>query len=107
VRRLAAEDESVDLIGMDVIWTAEFAEAGWIKEWEGTDAQQAVEGAIPATVETARYQDRLYAAPFTSNTQVLYYRKDLVPEPPQTWDQMIDQATRRRTAVAGTSPSGQ
>jgi multiple sugar transport system substrate-binding protein len=90
VRRLAAEDESVDLIGMDVIWTAEFAEAGWIKEWKGADAQQAVQGAIPATVETARYQGRLFAAPYTSNAQVLYYRKDLVPQPPQTWDQMID-----------------
>ena len=30
VRRLGAEDSSVDLIGMDVIWTGEFANAGWI-----------------------------------------------------------------------------
>ena len=30
VRRLAAEDSDIDLISMDVIWTAEFAEAGWI-----------------------------------------------------------------------------
>ena len=30
VRRLAANDSSVDLIGMDVIWTAEFANAGWL-----------------------------------------------------------------------------
>ena len=28
-RRLAAEDSDIDIIGMDVIWTAEFAEAGW------------------------------------------------------------------------------
>ena len=27
-RRLAAADPSIDLIGMDVIWTAEFARAG-------------------------------------------------------------------------------
>ena len=30
VRRLGAEDDSIDLIGMDVIWTGEFASAGWI-----------------------------------------------------------------------------
>ena len=35
VRRLAAEDDTVDLVGMDVIWTAEFAEAGWILPWDG------------------------------------------------------------------------
>src|SRR5689334_11004353 len=29
VRRLAAKDSSIDLISMDVVWTAEFAEAKW------------------------------------------------------------------------------
>src|ERR671930_115543 len=31
VRRLSAHDSSIDIIGMEVIWTAEFAQAGWIK----------------------------------------------------------------------------
>ena len=31
--RLAAKDSTVDIVGMDVIWTAEFANAGWIEEW--------------------------------------------------------------------------
>ena len=35
VRRLGAEDPSIDILGMDVIWTAEFANAGWIQPWEG------------------------------------------------------------------------
>ncbi|MDQ4048508.1 MAG: hypothetical protein M3131_03880, partial [Actinomycetota bacterium] len=43
-RRLAAEDSDIDIVGMDVIWTAEFAEAGWIKPWKGADAQKAREG---------------------------------------------------------------
>src|SRR5688500_17805992 len=30
VRRLGAEDESIDLIGMDIIWTGEFANGGWL-----------------------------------------------------------------------------
>jgi maltose-binding protein MalE len=32
------------------------------------------------------------AAPLNSNTQLLWYRKDLVPNPPETWDEMIGQA---------------
>ena len=32
VRRLAAKDSSIDIAGMDVVWTAEFAAAGWIKQ---------------------------------------------------------------------------
>src|SRR5215218_8378180 len=40
VRRLAAKDSSIDLMAMDVIWTAEFAGAGWIKSWSGADEQE-------------------------------------------------------------------
>jgi multiple sugar transport system substrate-binding protein len=35
VRRLAAKDDGMDLLGMDVTWTAEFAEAKWIRELTG------------------------------------------------------------------------
>ena len=38
------------------------------------------------------YQDKLYAVPFTSNVQFLWYRKDRVPNPPKTWDEMIQMA---------------
>ncbi|MEA2396511.1 MAG: trehalose/maltose transport system substrate-binding protein [Thermoleophilaceae bacterium] len=92
VRRLAAKDSSVDIIGMDVIWTAEFAQAGWIQPWVGAMAQQATQGDLPGPLQTARYKGRLYAAPFTSNAQMLFYRKDRVKTPPKTWDEMLAQA---------------
>lgn len=92
VRRLAAQDSDIDLIGMDVIWTAEFAEAGWIREWTGRNAQAITQGTIPATLETARYQDKLWAAPLNSNSQLLWYRKDRVKRAPRTWDEMIEMA---------------
>jgi trehalose/maltose transport system substrate-binding protein len=94
VRRLAAKDSSVDIVGMDVIWTAEFAEAGWIKEWSAADAQKVTQGDLPGPLETAKYEGKLFAAPFTSNTQILFYRKDRVPTPPKTWDEMIQQAEK-------------
>jgi multiple sugar transport system substrate-binding protein len=92
VRRLAAGDSAIDVIGMDVIWTAEFAAAGWILPWPEEQARRARLGRIDAAVQTASYQGRLWAAPFTTNTQLLWYRTDRVPEPPATWDQMIDVA---------------
>jgi multiple sugar transport system substrate-binding protein len=92
VRRLAARDSDIDIIGMDVIWTAEFAEAGWILPWEEAVAGRATEGRIPATVESAIYKERLWAAPFTTNTQLLWYRTDRVKTPPKTWTEMINMA---------------
>ena len=92
VRRLGAEDDSIDIIGMDVIWTAEFANAGWILPWEGELAQQVTDGVFKSVVESATFEGQLYAAPFTSNTQLLWYRKDRVDKPPTTWQEMLDQA---------------
>ena len=92
VRRLGAEDPSIDIIGMDVIWTGEFANAGWVEEWKGDLKQQVTDKVFPNVIETASFESKLYAAPFNTNTQLLWYRKDLVKKPPVTWDEMIDQA---------------
>ena len=43
-----------------------------------------------SVLETARFKQRLYTVPIWSNTQLLWYRKDRVPQPPKTWDEMID-----------------
>src|SRR3712207_1768632 len=91
-RRLAAEDETIDIMALDVIFTAEFAEAGWIKEWTGEPKRVAETGTIGTTLATARNEGKLFAAPFSSNTQLLWYRKDRVREPPGTWNEMISRA---------------
>jgi multiple sugar transport system substrate-binding protein len=89
VRRLSAHDSSIDIIGMDVVWTAEFATAGWIKPWTGARAAQVTQGTLPVPIKTATYKGRLWGAPANSNTQLLWYRKDLVKTPPKTWAQML------------------
>src|SRR3954466_5500994 len=101
VRRLAAKDSSVDIIGMDVIWTAEFAQAGWIKPWTGERRTAAQRGKLIGPLRSVRYKGRVWAIPFTSNTQLLWYRKDLVPKPPPsfTWDEMIGEAVKKGKAV--------
>ena len=92
VRRLAARDRDIDLIGMDVIWTAEFAEAGWILPWAETRTTRATSGMLPAAITSATYRKRIWALPFTSNAQLLWYRKDRIGSPPKTWDALLDMA---------------
>lgn len=92
VRRLAAGDTGIDIVGPDVTWTAEFAEAGWLEPITGADAQAATEGLLQPPIDTATWNDTLYAIPKSTNVQLLWYRTDLVDEPPQTWDEMFDQA---------------
>ncbi|HZO05266.1 MAG TPA: extracellular solute-binding protein, partial [Solirubrobacterales bacterium] len=102
VRRLGAEDSSIDIVGMDVIWTGEFANAGWVEEWTGKRKGEVTEKVFPGVIETASFEGKLYAAPFNTNTQLLWYRKDLVKQAPRTWDEMIDQAEELGRDNAGT-----
>ena len=101
VRRLAAEDDSIDLASLDVIWTAEFAEADWILPWEGGRRSAAEEDKLEGPLKTVDYQGKIWAIPHTSNTQLLWYRKDRVDTPPDnfTWDEMIDDAVAKKTVV--------
>jgi multiple sugar transport system substrate-binding protein len=89
VRRLAAGDVGMDVLGMDVTWTAELAKAGWIREFTGEAKSQVEEGTLQTPLETASYEGKLYGAPDNTNVQLLWYRGDLVPTPPATWDEMI------------------
>ena len=97
-RRLTGNDRTLDIMALDVVWTAEFAEAGWALPLSDDPAGQAESDASTDTLqgplETAKWQGRLFAAPVTTNTQMLWYRPDLVSPPPATWDQMVEEANR-------------
>ena len=72
VRRLAAKDSSIDIAGMDVVWTAEFAEAKWILPWPERFARELRAGTLKGPLQTATYKGRIYAAPANTNTQLLW-----------------------------------
>jgi multiple sugar transport system substrate-binding protein len=91
-RRLAAADPSMDILGLDVTWEAEFAQAGWILPWTGKYKAEAEKGTLKGALETAIWHGKLVAVPYNSNTQLLWYRSDLVKTPPKTWAQMFSDA---------------
>jgi multiple sugar transport system substrate-binding protein len=97
-RRLTGNDKSLDVMALDVVWTAEFAEAGWAlplsDDPAGEAEADALANTLPGPLKTAEWKDTLYAAPITTNTQLLWYRADLMDEPPATWDGMVAEATR-------------
>ena len=97
VRRLAAKDDGMDLLGMDVTWTAEFAEAKWIRELTGEQKAQAIKDTLQPPIDTATWKDKLYGVPRTTNVQLMWYRKSLVPTPPKTFDEMIAMAQQLKS----------
>ncbi|GAA3544633.1 extracellular solute-binding protein [Nocardioides daeguensis] len=103
-RRLAAEDSSTDLMNLDPVFVAEFANAGWLQQVEG-DLADTITGSVQGdgdylkgAAETVTWDDKVYAIPLWANTQVLWYRKSLAQAAgldmtkPVTWDQVIQAA---------------
>ena len=100
-----AKDAGYDVVTVDVVWTAEFAAKGWLVPLKGNynlDTGQL----LPATVKAATYNGTLFAAPYASDGGLLYYRKDLVPTPPKTWDEMIsDCQGKTANTITGSRPA--
>jgi multiple sugar transport system substrate-binding protein len=88
VQNFQAKNASYDVVDVDVVWTAEFAAKGWLQPLKDKMAID-TSAMLPATVKTGTYNNTLFAAPQTSDGGLLYYRKDLVPTPPKTWDEMM------------------
>jgi multiple sugar transport system substrate-binding protein len=88
VQHFQAKDVEYDVVSVDVIWTAEFAAKGWLHPLKDSFALDTAP-LLPATVASGTYNNTLYTAPVTSVGGMLYYRKDLVPTPPKTWDEMM------------------
>ena len=109
VANLQAKSDAYDVIDLDVVWTAEFASAGWIIPLPA--GKFPLGDFLPPAVATAQYQGRLYAVPYYSNADLLYYRSDILAKahqkPPTTWAQLQSLAARggaRSTTCPATRP---
>jgi multiple sugar transport system substrate-binding protein len=91
IQRLRAESSECDVLGMDVIWTAEYAASGWLYDLTPVVEEHESEF-IPSTVETVEYEDKKWALPFNTNAGFLFYRTDEVPKPPSTWEEVYKEA---------------
>lgn len=81
-----------DVLQLDVIWTAEFAAAGWIAPLDRTGTQ--TDDFLPAAMDAARWRGRLFALPWFVDVGLLYYRTDLVDTPPTSLSQLEHDARR-------------
>lgn len=84
-----------DVLQLDVVWTPEFAAAGWILPID--DAVTDADDFFPAALSADRWRGRLYAVPWFVDAGMLYWRTDLMDAPPDTFDALT---TIARGAVA-------
>jgi multiple sugar transport system substrate-binding protein len=81
-----------DIIYSDVIWVPKFAAAGWLLDL--TDRLEASDRAdfLHADLQAGIYDGKLYRIPAVTDAAMLYYRSDLVRRPPQTFEDLVEEA---------------
>lgn len=105
VTRLAAKDNSIDLMSLDPVFVAEFAEAGFLAAIPDSDVATFTKDIVPPAVQASTWKGKLVTAPFWANTQLLWYRKSIAQQAgldmtkPVTWAQIISAAQKAHKAV--------
>jgi len=105
VRRLAANDASIDLMSLDPPFIPEFAEAGFLAEVPEDVAERVTEGVVESAIAGSTWNDELVAVPFWANTQLLWYRKSVAEaagldmSQPVTWEQIVEAAQEQDKLV--------
>jgi multiple sugar transport system substrate-binding protein len=101
---LQARARAFDLLALDVIWVAEFARAGWLRELTHLLPSTDRADLFPGPLAAATWQGRVYALPWFADAGLLYYRADLLARhdlaPPCTWDDLVA-AARAVPSVQG------
>ena len=99
VQWLNARVGNPSILQLDVIWTPEFAAAGWVLPL--TPYGPASNEFFPATIEANTWAGKLYALPWFADVGLHYRRTDLVPREPKTLEEMVASARSAMSRPGG------
>jgi multiple sugar transport system substrate-binding protein len=92
VQWLNARATEPDILQLDVVWTPEFAAAGWIANLDRF--RPPLHDFFPAAVSASRWRGSVYALPWFIDAGMLYWRTDLVPRAPRDLGELSALAAR-------------
>jgi multiple sugar transport system substrate-binding protein len=86
-----------DIILVDLIWTADFAEKAIIDPIPSYLVEEVKAGIIPEIYSAFTYNERIWAVPFLANFQLFYTNMELLRRsgfirPPATLEELVDMA---------------
>lgn len=95
VTMFSSQSSEIDVFDADVIWPAEFAQANYVLELDRFIERDgiAMDAYFPGTVAAGNYNGKQWAMPKFTDAGVFYYRTDIVDDPPETWDELIEMAS--------------
>ena len=96
VTQLAGGSKNLDIVNLDIVWIAEFAEAGWLLPLDDLFTEEMQSEFINRQVEAMRYNDHIWAVPWLNDVHPLWYRTDLLEkydlDVPETYEEAVEVA---------------
>ena len=91
VTAFSSKSTEIDVFDADVVWPAEFAQANYALELDRLIEKDGIkmEDYFPGTVQAGKFSGKQWAMPKYMDAGLLYYRTDIVQNPPKTWDELI------------------
>jgi len=78
VGQMIQSSTEYDVIGLDTIWLAQFAENNWIIELDSRLDPSELDNYVDGMVDSCIYKGEAFAYPYFMNLGTLFYRKDLI-----------------------------
>ena len=78
ITQMAAGSTEYDVIGLDTIWTAQFAENGWIEDLTDDLEANEMDAYFGGMVDSCIYKEKVWAYPYFMNLGAMFYRKDII-----------------------------
>lgn len=87
-----AGDVSPDIGTMGLTWGMEFGELGALvdlREAYPQDIGPLEKKIFPSLLKSTQIGDKVYGIPFDLSEHIMYYRTDIIPHPPKTWEELL------------------
>jgi len=99
-----AGDVSPDIGTMGLTWGMEFGELGAMVDLRSEFPEDvgALENKVfPSLLKSTRYGNKVFGIPFDLSEHIMYYRNDIVKNPPRTWDELMTVLRELKTEKKG------
>jgi hypothetical protein len=89
ISSLLLGDTPYDAMLVDISQLTKFVAAGWLEPLEGWFGSDSFEAMVPGARLGNAFDGHIWRLPFTADIGLLYWRTDLMEQPPQTPEQLV------------------
>jgi multiple sugar transport system substrate-binding protein len=97
ITSISSSSPAYDVILVDDIWYAQFAEAGWLMDVTDKVSSDMKEDVYDKAWDIVGYNDKLYGLPWLLDLEYFFYNEEIlnqagIENPPTTWEEVVEQS---------------